>query len=208
MGMLARNFHDASREGDGERLIRCWKFFILHFKVDGRVKYAVEAINLLAQVNGLLPPEMRHQLIWNCTCNLTGGAGKNIPLDLQMEHLNRVFKENINTFRSNISEKSISRSSQAIRPIQQLINTFDKVNTLKKPAGTHVTPSVNKDFEIILQTLKTDKVFTHVKGRYHVNFKTFDADPFVKLKADPKKLHAWIRSKVNLLATDHELRKQ
>ena len=57
MGMLARIFHDASREGDGERLIRCWKFFMLHFKVDGRVKYAVQAINLLAQVNGLLPPE-------------------------------------------------------------------------------------------------------------------------------------------------------
>ena len=55
MGMLARNFHDASREGDGEWLIRCWKFFMLHFKVDGRVKYAVEAINILAQVNGLLP---------------------------------------------------------------------------------------------------------------------------------------------------------
>ena len=94
MGMLSRNFHDASREGDGERLIRCWKFFMLHFKVDGRVKYAVEAINLIAQVSGLLPPAMRHQLIWNRTCNLTGGAGKNTPLDLQMEHLNRVFKEN------------------------------------------------------------------------------------------------------------------
>lgn len=208
MGMLARNFHDASREGDGERLIRCWKFFMLHFKVDGRVKYAVEAINILAQVNGLLPPAMGHQLIWNRTCNLTGGAGKNIPLDLQMEHLNRVFKENINTFRSKISEKSISRSSQAIGPIQQLINTFDKVNKLKKPASTHVIPSVKKDFEIILQTLKTEKVFTHVKGRYHESFKTFNADPFAKLKADPKKLHAWIRSKVNLLATDHKLRKQ
>ena len=125
-----------------------------------------------------------------------------------MEHLNRVFKENINTFRSKISEKSISRSSQAIGPIQQLINTFDKVNKLKKPASTHVIPSVKKDFEIILQTLKTEKVFTHVKGRYHESFKTFDADPFAKLKADPKKLHAWIRSKVNLLATDHKLSKQ
>ena len=31
MGMLARNFHDASREGDGQWLIRCWKFVLLHF---------------------------------------------------------------------------------------------------------------------------------------------------------------------------------
>ena len=37
MSLMARNFHDASRYGDGERLIRCWKF-LLHFKVDGRIK--------------------------------------------------------------------------------------------------------------------------------------------------------------------------
>ena len=80
MGLLARNFHDSSKQSDGDRLIRCWKFFLLHFKVDGRVKYAVEAINLLAQVNGLLPPGMGHQLIWNRTCNLNGGAGHNDPI--------------------------------------------------------------------------------------------------------------------------------
>lgn len=165
-------------------------------------------LNLLAQVNGLLPPGMGHQLIWNRTCNLNGGAGHNIPLDLQMEHFNRVFKENINTFRSNISEKSISRSSQAIGPIQQLIDTFDKVDKLKQPSGKHIRPSVTKDFEIILQTLKTENVFTHTTRREHVYFKEFNADPFAKLKADPKKLHAWLRSKINLLATDQELRKQ
>ena len=67
-------------------------FFLLHFKLDGRVKYAVEAINL-AEVNGSLPPEMGHQLIWNRTCNLNGGAGHSIPSDLQMEHFNLAFKE-------------------------------------------------------------------------------------------------------------------
>ena len=64
MGLLAHNFHDSLKESDGDRSIRCWKFFLLHFKVDDRVKYAVEAINLLAQVNGLLPPGMGHQLIY------------------------------------------------------------------------------------------------------------------------------------------------
>lgn len=30
-GLLARAFRDASREGDGERLLRYWKFLLLHF---------------------------------------------------------------------------------------------------------------------------------------------------------------------------------
>lgn len=65
-----------------------------------------------------------------------------------------------------------------------------------------------QDFEIILQTLKTEKVFTHTTGREHVYFKKFNADQFAKLKADPKKLHAWLHYKINLLASDQELRKQ
>ena len=56
-GLLARNFGDATHEGDGERLIRCWKFFMLHFEADGRTKYAVEAFNLLAQVKASLTPQ-------------------------------------------------------------------------------------------------------------------------------------------------------
>lgn len=36
MGLMSRNFYDASREGDGTRILRCWKFFLLHFKADGR----------------------------------------------------------------------------------------------------------------------------------------------------------------------------
>ena len=84
MSLMARNFHDASHYGDGERLIRCWKFLLLHLKVDGRIKYSVEAFHLLAQVNALLPPHMAHQLMWNRTCNVSGGEGNNM-------HFNRVF---------------------------------------------------------------------------------------------------------------------
>ena len=35
MSLLLRNFMDAIKEGDGERIIRCIKMFLLHFKVDG-----------------------------------------------------------------------------------------------------------------------------------------------------------------------------
>ena len=38
MGMLARNMQDASSEGDGERVIRCWRFLFLHYKAAGHSK--------------------------------------------------------------------------------------------------------------------------------------------------------------------------
>ena len=38
----------------------------------------------------LFSGQMRHQLIWSRTVNVHGKLGKNIALDLHMEHLNRV----------------------------------------------------------------------------------------------------------------------
>ena len=102
---MARNFNDATHEEDGERLIRCWKFLMLHFKADGCTKYAVEAFKLIAQVKSTLTPRMAYRLTWNRTCNSNGGDGSNISLDLHNEQLNRLFKDDINTFRANITEK-------------------------------------------------------------------------------------------------------
>ena len=38
-------------------------------------------------------PQLSSQLIWSRTANTHGLPGRNIPVDLQIEHLNRVAKE-------------------------------------------------------------------------------------------------------------------
>ena len=63
-GLLFLNFLDSTSEGDGDRSIRCWKFFLLHFKEDkSATKYALEALYLLLQVYSLLPPAEAHSLV-------------------------------------------------------------------------------------------------------------------------------------------------
>lgn len=205
MNLLARNFHDASREGDGERLIRCWKFLLLHFKVDGRIKYSVEAFHLLAQVNALLPPHMAHRLIWNRTCNVSGGEGKNIPLDLMVEHYNRVFKDDLNTFRSNIGEKSVSRSSRAIGTMKELLDKFDRIVKVKKPSGRHIGPSDQRDFEIMLKILVNEAVFKQKLGRGHKSFVNISSDPFTSLKSNPKPLFVWLKHRLQVESTQQDL---
>ena len=74
-------------------------------------KYALEAYHFLTQVMALQSPRQAHQLMWNRTCNPKASAGNNVELDLHQEHLNRVFKDDINTFRANITEGSIKRNA-------------------------------------------------------------------------------------------------
>lgn len=46
--MIIANFFDAIREGDGKRIVRCWKFTLPYLRQDkGSTKYALEALGLL-----------------------------------------------------------------------------------------------------------------------------------------------------------------
>ena len=44
LGMIWMGFHDATREGDGERVLTYWKFLLPIFKVLGRKNYSIEAV--------------------------------------------------------------------------------------------------------------------------------------------------------------------
>ena len=92
-GLLYSEFKDSIREGDGGRVLRCWKFFLPIFKADGKTNYAIEAVTYLAQVSVILSPRLREQLLWSRFINTSGKNGRNISADLHMEHLNRVIKE-------------------------------------------------------------------------------------------------------------------
>ena len=48
---LIMDYRDAWAEGDGERVIRCWKLFLPYFKASGRTKYSLEALRLQMQAN-------------------------------------------------------------------------------------------------------------------------------------------------------------
>ena len=51
--MLMYEFDDGVREGDGDRVYRVCKYFLLLFRQHGRMKYALEALTLQLQCNGL-----------------------------------------------------------------------------------------------------------------------------------------------------------
>ncbi len=78
LGMLLMEFNDSIREGDGERVIRCWRYFLPLFKLDKRTNYSLEALMLLAQHEYLFTPRQKAQLKWSRTINTHGRIGKNI----------------------------------------------------------------------------------------------------------------------------------
>ena len=49
LGLLWHGFHDAIREADGDRILRCWKILLVVFNSSNSYNCAKEAANLLIQ---------------------------------------------------------------------------------------------------------------------------------------------------------------
>ena len=109
LGLLLMEFTDSIHEGDGERILRCWRFFLPLFKACGRSNYAIEAFNLLFQYEYVFTPRMKQQLLWDRTVNIHGRQGKNVPMDLHMEHINRACKEAMGNVGSSIGDSTVER---------------------------------------------------------------------------------------------------
>ncbi len=194
LGLLLMEFMDAVREGDGERIIRCWKYFLLLFKSSERTNYSVEAFNLLLELEYVMTPRMRQQLTWERTINVHGKSGRNISMDLHMEHINRECKQAMGVLGSNINDSSVTRIGKSIGELMKISQQFDKANDLKEESGRHRRRTVEGDMKKLLTELNAGKVFDHIPGRKHSNFKKMQVNMTRKLSV--KSLESWMQQQL------------
>ena len=197
-GLLLLEFRDAIHEGDGERIVRCWKLLMLYFRVAGHTKYALEAFPFLAKVNEVASPRLQQQFLWSRVVNSKGGSGKNIPVDLYMEHLNHLLKGIIIGLGANISESSIVNAS-TLNAIVSLSESFDEQLGIHRASIHHTTKSSNKDREVVLKQLSSESnVFEYTPGRKHYGFKNISPNVAQSIHADA--LFMWINKHKKKLA--------
>ena len=190
-GLLFLNFLDSTSEGDGDRSIRCWKFFLLHFKEEkSTTKYALEALYLLLQVYSLLPPAEAHSLVWNRTVKNKGGPGKNVAIDLDLEHDNNDLKQPIKNLGPNVTEDAVRRISNGQQKSKQMLSCMDREILVKQRSGKHVSADYSKDLRAVVNSLIEESVFCRTPGRHYKHFSNFVRDPLSRL--DMSNLYQWI----------------
>lgn len=171
MALLLRNFIDAGREGDGDRLVRCIKIFLLHFRQDGEGsrKYALESLYHIFQLSALLTPREAERMKWNRTVNNKSGLGNNVFMDIDLEHDNHLFKELLRGLGANVTEKSVSRICKAFFPIKCLLETLDKDIGVRVNSSTHTKKDMDTDLMKVVKVLVDEEVFT-VKREHKMTY--------------------------------------
>jgi len=186
------NFLDAISEGDGVRLLRQYKFLLLSFRADGResTKYALETLYQLFLTNSLLSPRDAERFTWNRSVNTFGGMGKNIPLDLDMEHSNRFIKQAIKNLGPNITEKAVSRICQSEKDVRVLLAKVDDCLQRNPGSGKHTKSSTEQDLEELVKRGVSTDIYTRHDYRQYRHFVDFQRDHLKNLELSS--LYKWI----------------
>lgn len=166
-GVFYWEYCDAIKEGDGLRILRCWRYMLPMFISSGRRNYAIESMQILIQHDYLLSPREAAELIWCRFVNVHGCPGRNIANDLHMEHLNRNCKTPIRGLGANKTPESMSRIANALGTVVPVLDNFDDNNKVPKTSGNHNPQNAAKDLKMLMSVLKDASVFCDRGVRFH-----------------------------------------
>ena len=113
-----------------ERVLDCWQYLLPMFHKSGEI--ILIRLFFLCQYYYDLSQQLYSTLV-----NNKGVRGRNIPLDLYQEHLNRLCKECVKGLGSNKIKVSIVRYSKALGILEEMLDNSDEHNNVSIPSSVH-----------------------------------------------------------------------
>ena len=190
--LLFFNFLDAIKEGDGMRLMRQYKYFMLYCKADDphSKKYALECLYQFFLIYSLLSPRDSERFTWNRSVNNHDKKGTNIPTDEATEQSNNYVKQGIKNLGPNLTEAAISRICKAESSTSSILGNLDQSLKRHAKSGKHSEPCKEKDLHELIKRAEEMNVFEEKAGRSYNHFCNFKRDRLEEL--DSSKLYYWI----------------
>ncbi|KAK3097714.1 hypothetical protein FSP39_012382 [Pinctada imbricata] len=167
---LLRDTNDAYKMGDGNRITVNAKFQMLLARVGKHTKYQLWLFRYLAYIKCLLTPQMAYEYMWNCSANLQGGLGRNIPNDNLVEILVQTVKKKVYCQGANASYASVRKAALTTQ-IQEEIKENLQSQCDKKKSGSK-RPKANKTSDILemVSELNAAQMFDSIPGREFRSF--------------------------------------
>ena len=199
--LLHLNHSNAIQMGDGSRIMNSNKHLYLLYKCHNCPKYAYGMLETLVQSNVLLSERKAYELTWNRTVNHRGAVDTNHPNDLDIEHQNKVFKDQAHSYRGVFTEKAIYRVSRSAVTTDKILTNYDKVMKVFRPSGKHTATNINDDILTLIRQIHERNVYSFIPGRSYVGLQDIAANPFNRLDGDA--LREWISSSLKKFAQEH-----
>ena len=202
-GLLLADINDAIREGDGTRLLNLYKKALLLYKCHGHTKYAYTTLLFLTKVKAILPADKAESLIANRFCNTHGKPGKNISMDLFLEHRNNSVKAYCDLLGSKFGEESAQRIARSSGINDEIMASVDADCKIAKKDETRSSTDPTEAVKQVVTDLLSMNVFVYTPGREgYSSFPKISANLVSGL--DYRDLYNWMKTRLNEWAKIYE----
>lgn len=167
MLLLKRLLDNTVKTGDGDILSIIVKHMMPYFKALHCTKYAIACFEFTAQQEYMLSEKMKVLVRQERFVNHLGRAETNKPMDLDLEHSNKHFKENFRLSLGEPTQKVLDRLSKSQDKVISIVSQFKQDFGLESfDAMRKVDISkYNGDVGKVASLLSASKVFEIHPGR-------------------------------------------
>ncbi len=191
LGFCFKNFLECIKVPNRNRMLRTLKVMLMVLKADSfKCKYGDEILRFLVLQYQVLSLKDAHVMFYSMFVNTNGKIDGNIPADLQMEFLVRVYKKYIKHMMSNKHEANINKRVNALAGLNEIMQHFDATTTRCKQSKKHSTASKAEDELAILADLQEVNPFKASAGRELAGF--LNAESSLLSLLDSAKYMQWL----------------
>ena len=144
-------------------------------------KYALEALYMQAHQYAALSPQDAFRILHNRGFNLNRGPGRNIPLDLMVEHANNQIKELLSQQGANVTFESTNKASSSIEGVYDILDNLDNNLNITPESGEYAVVNKHQDITAIVTVLakktylslhswQSAQSFSTTRARFHLSF--------------------------------------
>ena len=84
-----------------------------------------------------------------------------------MEHLNRQLKTILRALGANITPPAVVKAGRTLATVHKVCQV---TSSLAQSSDVHNLPSIDEDFQLVLQVIMDENVFQAQEHRYHLSF--------------------------------------
>ena len=85
-----------------------------------------------------------------------------------MEHLNRQLKTILRALGANITPPAVVKAGQTLATVHKVFEA--ETSPLAQSSDVHNLPSIDEDFQLVLQVIMDENVYQAQEHRYHLSF--------------------------------------
>lgn len=168
-------------------------------KATGHTNYACGLLETVAQ-RIILPRHLSEALVQQRFANTRGDAESNIPLDLIMEHQNRIFKSQLHVYRGEYSQSHLDKISLGSNLRDEAVLNYDRQYKYFISKGQGSPEMSRSDVRLLVELYKSADLFIDKTTRSHCSTLAFISPNPMKTMSS-EELHRWMTQRLSMLVT-------